>query len=298
MLYKDLVNIGAEVFQFQQNATPGQPAWTEVLTKIENADVFILLASKNAVKSKPVQEEIKFAHYQYINTSKPSILLPLVLEPNLQLPREIRANNLIDFQDYKKGFAELARLLQPDPPPKAPTYTQRVGTPKTPFQRAPFPGVGERSPLQAKASSMLKGNYASLAKAEMIWYAIIIIIIGVAGAFLGQLASNLLVQFSSNSISERVANYTYSHPWLLWVSKLVCWVAIAYKSYDIADDEYPIDKIDYAGVAAKAVALSVVTGLIWTFLFVQVTSTYPFILICTAIAVVTLLVYAVLDVYF
>ncbi|ODS31757.1 MAG: TIR domain protein [Candidatus Scalindua rubra] len=110
-LYKDLLDAGAEVFQFERSATPGTSAWDEVLGWIESSDVFIVLVSKSALKSRPVNAEVVHAHYQYLNSNQPFKLIPIVLEEEFRPHRVIRRFAQLPLDDYATGLQRLIAEL-------------------------------------------------------------------------------------------------------------------------------------------------------------------------------------------
>jgi hypothetical protein len=93
-LYRKLKAAGADVYDFRQTARPGSSAWGEILEWISDCDVFIALISRKSLKSKPVAEEIDCAHYEFINTNRPSRLIPAILEPGIEPSRLLRRFNV------------------------------------------------------------------------------------------------------------------------------------------------------------------------------------------------------------
>jgi hypothetical protein len=110
----DLHVAGAVTFLFGRSETSGETSWGEVLTWIEDCDVFVALISASALGSVPVQEEIEHAHYCYINSkrSKPSRLVPAILEAGAEPPILIKRFTRLDLTDYRTGLARLLDDLQ------------------------------------------------------------------------------------------------------------------------------------------------------------------------------------------
>src|SRR5215472_10679815 len=81
-LYADMKAAGADVFQFGKTERAGIDAWEQVLSWINQSDVFIVLLSSSSLASQPVKEEIAHAHYARINSSgkKPEYLIPAIIE--------------------------------------------------------------------------------------------------------------------------------------------------------------------------------------------------------------------------
>ncbi len=112
-LYTDLRKAGADVFEFERTAKPGSSAWDEVLGWIESSNVFIMLVSKSALKSRPVKAEVEHAHYRFLNSTPtlPSILIPAMLETDVQPPRVLARFTKLDLCDYAAGIKQLIAEL-------------------------------------------------------------------------------------------------------------------------------------------------------------------------------------------
>jgi TIR domain len=105
----DLHAAGATTFLFGRSETSGETSWDEVLTWIEDSDAFVALISASALLSTPVLEEINHAHYSYINSnrSKPSKLIPAILEAGAEPPIAIKRFTRLDLTDYRSGLERL-----------------------------------------------------------------------------------------------------------------------------------------------------------------------------------------------
>ncbi len=141
-LHDDLREMGANVFQFEESATPGMPAWKEVIEAIDKADWFVVLLTQAAVESKPVDAEIEHAHHRHLNRGRPG-LVPALVEAGEKPPLLARLTTL-PFHDYAAGLDALARQIgvpRADPP-RAPKPPHRlavdaehvVNTPGSPGQ--------------------------------------------------------------------------------------------------------------------------------------------------------------------
>lgn len=110
-VFGELVAAGAEAFQFGRSDIIGKPSWEQVLNWISESDVFIVLISASALKSKPVREEIGHAHHSYINSDKPDKIVSAIIETGVKPPRLIERFTTVDFVDYGKGMARLMDQL-------------------------------------------------------------------------------------------------------------------------------------------------------------------------------------------
>jgi hypothetical protein len=325
-LYGDLSRAGAAVFEFEQSATPGTAAWDEVLANIEASDIFILLASKSALKSRPVQEEVKFAFYQYVNFSRPVTLLPLVLEQGLTLPRELRALNQLSLDPYHASLPRLIALLNlqhatelepkirdqpigPFPKPKGPARFDsgledllahrrrpgslnrsiRIGRPTSDWQAQVKPGAAADPRLDLPS---YRGSISTVA--TILKYAAVIFIIALLGEIIAWFAGPRLVSLPVEAITGTVRRWSDQVQWLSWSSRTISLMLVAGVSFYITDDEYPVDSADYVLVSAKSVGFGLLIGLIWSFLFSQVTGgSVIFTLISVGAAAVSVLLYAI-----
>jgi hypothetical protein len=113
-LLEDLTAGGASVFQFRGTARAGQSAWTQVYDSIHDSEWFLVLLSREAVKSKPVEKEIGYADYR--NTNDPQgrpILVPLLVEdldPS-KWPPPLQPLTPLDFRSYEDALPLLLKQL-------------------------------------------------------------------------------------------------------------------------------------------------------------------------------------------
>ncbi len=121
-LYADLRQAGAEVFEFERSAKSGTSAWTGIYESIDSSDVFIMLVSRNSLKSFPVKQEVEHAHYTYVNTegAQPSRLIPAFLEEGVRPPNLLETFTGLPLYNYTISVKELITqlgLAAPLPPP-------------------------------------------------------------------------------------------------------------------------------------------------------------------------------------
>ena len=134
-VFGELVAAGAEAFQFGQSDIIGQPSWEQVLDWICESDVFIVLISASALKSKPVREEIGHAHHSYINSDKPDKIVSAIIESGVTPPRLIERFTRVDFVQYERGMARLMDQLGRQRRPVAKVSTG-LSRPSPPAPRA------------------------------------------------------------------------------------------------------------------------------------------------------------------
>jgi TIR domain len=111
-LLADLQNAGADVFQFEESARPGDAAWSQVATKIKVADWFVLLATKKAAASKPVRAEIEIAFNAHVNSedNRPSIV-PVQIG-GADVPDLVEHLTKIEFTSASECSRKLLKLLR------------------------------------------------------------------------------------------------------------------------------------------------------------------------------------------
>ena len=113
-LKDDLARAGCDPWQFDLSAVPGTDAWQAILERIETSDFLVALLSVDAAQSRPVQEEIAYAHYCSVNDAegKPRIV-PLILEDNATVPRQIVRAVRLSFREerYNNHFERLLSAL-------------------------------------------------------------------------------------------------------------------------------------------------------------------------------------------
>ena len=112
-LYRELNARGIVTFEFEENATPGGPAWPEVISQISRSDLFLLLVSRASLESRAVAEELEHAHHGHVNTQRPSRLVALMLEPDLTPPPLMVTRTQLDFWNREAGLARLLDSREP-----------------------------------------------------------------------------------------------------------------------------------------------------------------------------------------
>jgi hypothetical protein len=112
-LYADLVSAGAEVYQYGKSERSGVSSWEQVLTWINDSDVFIVLLSQSSLKSQPVKDEIDQAAYARSNSDgkKPAQLVPAIIESGVKPPILIERFATLDLLVYQTGMARLLKQL-------------------------------------------------------------------------------------------------------------------------------------------------------------------------------------------
>lgn len=137
----DLVGAGNVVFQFDESAMAGQVAWDQVISAIDNADVFIVLLSPASVSSLAVNYEIDHAFHRYINEDKLR-LVPVVIEATAK-PPELRTFSDLVLNEYDRTLDDLLRVLGTDgqSSPRAP-QTPPAPSPRRTAQWALLTAVG------------------------------------------------------------------------------------------------------------------------------------------------------------
>jgi hypothetical protein len=112
-LYADLVAAGAEVYQFGKSERAGVSSWEQVLTWINDSDVFIVLLSQSSLKSQPVKDEIDQASYSRSNSEgmKPAQLVPAIIETGVRPPTLIERFATLDLIVYETGVSRLIKQL-------------------------------------------------------------------------------------------------------------------------------------------------------------------------------------------
>lgn len=131
-LYADLVTAGAEVYQFGKSEKVGVSSWEQVLSWINNSDVFIVLVSQSSLKSQPVKDEIDHASYARSNSDgkKPAELIPAIIEAGAEPPLLIQRFATLDLISFETGVARLVKQLGlkrasagPGPVPSLPDFS-------------------------------------------------------------------------------------------------------------------------------------------------------------------------------
>ncbi len=327
-LYSDLTKAGADVFQFQKSATPGQAAWDEALTRIEHSNIFLLLASKHALKSKPVIEEMKTAHYLFVNEDIPSVLLPLILEPGLRLPLQVRINTNISFIDYDKGINELITFLKLEKLEKIEAKTELPKDIKTAPKtipktiprkpaRNPLPKYSPPTNLQKKGSLKDRypeafAKYATSSPANLnldsrpiiiAKYSLTIALVALAVIGLLWWLTPSLLQYGNvpayiEKYSGVLNSWSLNWTWVPLVSKIIFAIITAIITYNKVDYDIPIDIWEYAFVTLSCVGLALLVALGWSFLFLQsplnITS---YMYISIGVAALTVIYYAIFEDY-
>ncbi len=124
-LRDDLKNEGATVFLFSVSATLGVPVWEEIYEKIDQSEIFLLLASRHLGKSGGVRVEVSRAHFRSSKNEAPRRLISLILEKRVKLPKLLEDRNALPFQDYDEGLERLLRNLAEEPEPESPLNGKR-----------------------------------------------------------------------------------------------------------------------------------------------------------------------------
>lgn len=110
-LYNDLKRAGADVFEFERTAEPGEQAWKTVLKNIASSGYFLLLVSANSNQSEPVDREIGFAYHRNANGKDPKRMIPILLEEGCELPLQMEMFTSLDFTENQYA-GSLKRLLE------------------------------------------------------------------------------------------------------------------------------------------------------------------------------------------
>jgi len=133
-LYRKLSAAGAFVFQFGESETAGKATWEEILASIRQCDVFILLVSSHSVHSRPVKEELSYAHYWHINTDEknPSRLIPAIIERSVEPPPLIQHFTRFDLTALETAMPRLLKQLGLE--------KRAVGTTALDYASLPDPG--------------------------------------------------------------------------------------------------------------------------------------------------------------
>ena len=96
-----------KLFLFEDKVKPGDNAWRAILKKLDLAEVFILLLSKNSMKSERVLEEIGYA----VKAQK--MIVPIVVDSEIRPYGMIRGIKLINFRrEHKKTIKELQSFIK------------------------------------------------------------------------------------------------------------------------------------------------------------------------------------------
>ena len=88
-----LTSVSINVFVSECSVLPGQSLSSEIISSIKSCDLFVLLWSKNSQSSEWVSQEIGIAKA----VEKP--IIPLMLEPGLELPGFIRDIKYLSILD-------------------------------------------------------------------------------------------------------------------------------------------------------------------------------------------------------
>ncbi len=112
-LFRDLQRAGAEPMQFGKSETFADAAWSQIVQWIHECDAFVVLISATALKSTAVQEEIKIAHHQYINSDRthPARIVSAIIEKGRRPPLDIDRFPHLDLLDYTLGLGQLVKEL-------------------------------------------------------------------------------------------------------------------------------------------------------------------------------------------
>lgn len=93
------------VFFAEHSVMPGESLKTKIISAIKSCDVFLLLCSKSSKESEWVQQEVGIA------TAEGKAIIPIFLEPDLQLPGFLNKDikYLSAHDDPEKAWALLKR---------------------------------------------------------------------------------------------------------------------------------------------------------------------------------------------
>ena len=313
-LYTDLQKAGADVFEFERTATPGSSAWDEVLGWIEASDVFIMLVSKSALKSRPVKAEVEHAHYRFLNSTptRPSILIPAMLETDVQPPRLLERFTGLALYNYAAGVKQLIAELGLEVAPRsvAAAPGKKVVSPKpvskdsvtsgeqqrpassskkpTPISQRPrYIGplmsdlLSAQSPqAQPSAYSQRLGTprpgTANVSYTSHVGrYLAVIGIVTLIGAIVGFLVRSFLPEIASGPLAPvtgLIRSWSESLSWLPLISALVIFIVMAVNAWVTTGNGIPVDSYDYAINSAKSLIVSLLVASIWIVLFSQTVS--------------------------
>lgn len=118
-LHEALTKRAATVFQFEKSARAGKSAWDQVYDNIQDADYFVCLLSREAIKSRPVQKEVGYADYCNTNNDGRPELVPILvdsIEPT-KWPKPLRVLTPLDLSDcqdpsqYASGVSRVVETL-------------------------------------------------------------------------------------------------------------------------------------------------------------------------------------------
>ena len=101
---------GANVFVFEDSATPGDPAWEQVVAAIDHSDFFVLLVSRSSVESNPVEAEISHAFHRWANEKLPKIV-PVIVDEDVAAPELVKTFATVSLADYNDGITKLTQWI-------------------------------------------------------------------------------------------------------------------------------------------------------------------------------------------
>lgn len=169
-LHAALTRSGATVFQFQQSARAGQDAWKQVYDSIQNADYFICLLSRDALKSSPVKKEIRYADYCNTNNDERPELVPVLLEDldPAKWPQSLRTLTPLDLSDCRSAsqYASGARKVV-----EALDIEEDAGDPDVPAETGRGGGEPDAPAGQALALRLTGAPETSEAPSNVQWTA-------------------------------------------------------------------------------------------------------------------------------
>ena len=171
-LYCYLNDNGADVFQFDESARPGDLAWRKILENINSSDYFIVLWSREAAESNSVIEEIEQAHYQRVNTKKP-VMIPVVWTDAPQVDIHLQKVTSLFFINEESLKERLISLLGLDSKEdRVESSTTFKPEPKPIIKPDPKPIIKPETVLSAsgKYEILSDGSLKSL-KTGLIWEA-------------------------------------------------------------------------------------------------------------------------------
>ena len=294
-LHSALTEAGAEVFQFQRSAKAGQGAWNQVYDKIQAADHFICLISRDSLRSRAVKREIEYADYCFINYDGQPELMPVVLDDiaSQKLPPSLRVLTPIDLSEsHARGqmksnvdlVVKAMGLAEPEVEPK-PIRT-RSPKPKTVKPRSSLLDIpepawraqGELSkpeaePSDAKFRSKLAAVYGGFPWAA-VGYALTILVVGALLSLVAMLAVPMAAEFVANLIGDyretigvnllwAAISWISQTVWAQWVSSLVFLACVWGTSILVLDGVIPLDFGEHLKATFFAAFWALILAVIW-----------------------------------
>jgi len=125
VFYKDLVKAGYDVWLDYQRLIPSEAWFDQITAGVKNADIVLLVVSKDSMASKNVEDEWAMA----LKDGKRVILVLFEAAPIEN--KQLKKCEYVDFRtNYKAGLQQLNALLNSEPQPEK----QRTPIPETGFK--------------------------------------------------------------------------------------------------------------------------------------------------------------------